>query len=382
MERIVQTGLWLLGMASILLISPAAGSAETPRCKSSASFETGFTWRSDPPHSLLLKPKGTSLCKGQWGEIEFTSDQTLDYRPEDGSWGESTADESVSYEAQLGEDMLLTLDATYGYERLLDENVAGAQLASDDHTLEGSVGLEWDAESLSFKFDIGAQAELHSQTLRDDGMRFDRSRQDYIEPEVALRIAAGDEDDWQPFIELAYVARSYFSDTSLTGVHRHMAGPEFIAGIQKDGKFIDGQLAAILLVRDYAEQGVQSPPVIGPYVDVTIKPNDRTEIIFAAAAQIDQETTGDIRGNPFYSSKLDISYKASEDVKLLGAASFEFEDEPGRGGKITVTPEFKLTWQYSPSIALIAGAGVSWEKSEGDATETSATLQAGWSVKW
>ena len=378
-----KTDAWRIGTVSILLLMlPATGAAETSGCTTTASLETGITWRSESSHSLLLKPNGTYLCKRPGRQLEIKSDATIDYRPEEGTWGESTADESISYEKHLGEDLALTLDAAYGYERILDENASGARLASNDHTIEASAGMEWEVNPFTFKLDIGVESEWHSMTRRDDGVSFDRSRQDYIEPEVALRISAGREDAWQPFVEVAYMGRRYVSDRSLTGLRRHMAGPEFIAGVQKEGDHIEGQIAAILLARSYAERGVHSPAVIGPYVDITLKPDDRTEITFAAAAQIDQETTGDIRGNPFYSSKLAISYQAAEDLKLLGSASFEFDDEAGRGGTLTIAPELKLTWQYSPNAALVAGAGISWEKSADETAAISATLQAGWSFKW
>ncbi len=375
-------------LASALLLMPHPGVAAAAdaqagaKCNLSASLESGVKQSSEPAQSLLLKPKAAYLCKRSGSELEIKSGAVLDYRTDDGSWGESTADQTVSFERQIEEDITLTLDAAYAYARILDESISGARLTSDDHTIEASAGLEWEWEAFTLKFDAGAASELHGRMRREDGQTTGRQTQDYIEPEVALRISAGPRESWQPFIEFAYMGRHYFSDRSRAGLRRHMAGPEFIAGVQTERKTFEGQIAAILLARGYAEEGVDSPPVIGPYIDLTWKPDALTEITFAAAAQIDQEETGEIRGDPFYSAKLDVSYQAAERLKVMGSAGVEYDDDPGRGGTLTITPELKLTWQYRPAAALILGAGLSWER-DGHMDETvSATLQAGWSISW
>ena len=106
----------------------------------------------------------------------------------------------------------------------------------------------------------------------------------------------------------------------------------------KPERKIEGQIAAIITHREYAEPGVETSTVVGPYVDVTFKPNARTEIIFAAAAQIDQETVGAARGDPFYSSKLDVAYQLRDDMSVIASTLVEYDDDPGQGGTLTLTP--------------------------------------------
>lgn len=330
----------------------------------------------------MLAPKTSYHCNGPVEQLEIDADATLDFPPQDGVWGESTADASMSFERFLRDDLLLTLDAAYGFERSTDESISGANLTSDDHTIEAWAGLEWEFAPITFNLDAGAVSVLHGKMQREDGERFDRSAQDYFEPEIALRMSVGPEELWQPFVEIAYGGRRYLAERSLTGVRRQLSGPEIIAGIQTEQKHVQGQIAAIFLVRNYAEGGTDSTTVIGPYIDVTWTPYERTQFHLAAAATIDHETTGGVAGDPYYSSKLDISYELGEDLTLLGSSSFEFEDEAGPGGTLTVTPDVKVTWQYSNSAAFIAGAGVSWEKSFGTDPSIAATLRAGWLVTW
>ena len=68
------------------------------------------------------------------------------------------------------------------------KSALGVGFASTDHTIGGFAGLEWEAGGLGFVFDVGAASVLHGATRRDDGLRFNRDAQDYVEPEAALRV--------------------------------------------------------------------------------------------------------------------------------------------------------------------------------------------------
>ncbi len=342
-----------------------------------ASAGVSIKTSSETGQSLALDPSANYARQWSDGAFEISTDASLDYLFDEGRLGDSTANLISSYQSQIGTDLWLKLDASYEFDHEIERSALGAGLASTDHTIGGFAGLEWEAGGLGFVFDVGSVSVLHGDTRRDDGLRFSRDAQDYVEPEAALRVSIGPDNAWQPFVELAYVGRPYFSDRSLTGVRRHMHGPELIVGLQTEQRKIEGQIAAIITHREYAEPGVEASTAVGPYVDVTFKPNARTEVIFAAAAQIDQETVGAARGDPFYSSKLDVAYQLRDDMSVIASTLVEYDDDPGQGGTLTLTPELTYTWQFRPGIAFSAAAAASWEDAPGMEGDLTATLQTG-----
>jgi hypothetical protein len=342
-----------------------------------ASAGVSIKTSSEAGQSLALDPSASYARQWLDGAFEISTDASLDYLLDEGRLGDSTANLISSYQSQIGTDVWLNFDASYEFDHEIEQSAVGGELASTDHTMGGFAGLEWQVGGLGFVFDVGAVSVLHGAARRDDGLRFSRDAQDYVEPEAALRVNYGPEDEWQPFVEVAYVGRRYFSDRSLAGVRRHMHGPELIVGLQTEQATVEGQIAAIITHRDYAEPGIASSTVAGPYVDVTFKPGAKTAITFAAAAQIDQETTGPVRGNPFYSSTLDVAYQLRDDMTLAASTIFEFEDDPGQGGTVTLSPELSYTWQFRPGVAFKAVAAADWEDSQGMKSDLAATLQAG-----
>ena len=381
MRCMVGVFLALASMTSFSLqaaeVNKASIPADQAKAGLAASIGTSIKTSSETGQSLVLDPG--AIYSRQWsdGAFKITSDASLKYLLDEGRLDDSTADLISNYQLQIRPDLLLKLDASYGFEHELERSASGVGLASTDHTIGSLAGLEWEAGGIGFVFDVGAVSVLHGATRRDDGLRFNRDAQDYVDPEAALRVSIGPDNAWQPFIELAYVGRRYLSDRSLAGQRRHMYGPELIAGMQTEQQNIEGQIAAIIAHREYAEPGVEATTVVGPYVDVTFRPNPRTEIIFAAAAQIDQETVGAVRGDPFYASKLDVAYKLQDDMSFIASTLVEYDDDPGQGGTLTLTPELTYIWQFHPSVAFSAVAAASWEDRPGLKSDTTATLQAG-----
>lgn len=255
-----------------------------------------------------------------------------------------------------------TFDAAYRLQRDFDAEYSPVFAAIDtDHVIEAFAGVRKQLGSAALALDAGSLVKLHEDLDRIGFSKFDRGTQDFAAPEAALRLGLGNPRWWRPFFEVAYVARIYLDDSDLAGRNRNMHGPEFIAGFEIERDRFSAQAGIIYLHRSFAEPQVADAEAIGPYIDLSYKPDPKTEVIFAAATRLDQETTGSPRAHPVYASRIEFKREMEDGLSLIATGDAEFEDRWGKGGDLTLSGAIELRWSHTRSLTWIAAAEASCE---------------------
>ncbi len=275
----------------------------------------------------------------------------------------------------------LIFDVAYDFDRDFDADFSPRFAAIDStHRFSGNVSFETMIGNARLTLDAGASALVHENLQRIGISDFDRGAQDYIEPEVAMRVAFPATGPVRPFVEAAYVRRSYFEESDLLGRQRGFGGPEFIAGVEIETARVSAQIAAIWAWRNQDEAGVGETSIFGPYVDLTWRPDDRSEVIFAAASSLVQESNGDVSVYPVHAMHIEAKTGLTELWELGAITDIKYEDVAGAGGTLTVTPEVTATWNVQNNIAVIGGIGGEWTKVTGAKGEFSASAKVGFRI--
>ncbi len=324
--------------------------------KASDSAEPAFAF--EPDHSLKSSVDGIAFDGSVKGSFEYVpSSEQLD---------DVQVGAKAMVTAEFSPVAKLVADGSYDYDRDYDAEFSPLFAAIDtSHRFAGNLSLEAMIDTARLTLDGGATTLLHEDLHRIGFSDFDRGAQDYIEPEVAARIAFLAKHRVHPFVETAYVRRFYFEDRDVLRRHRGFSGPEFIAGFEVETATVSAQIAAIYAWRDHDQAGVGDRSVLGPYIDVTWRPDGKSEIIFAAASSLVQESNGDVAVYPVHGLHVEGKTALNDAVELGAVVDFKYEDVAGPGGTLTVTPDVSATWKLQDSIAVIASVGGEWTKDPG-----------------
>ncbi len=257
-------------------------------------------------------------------------------------------------------------DFSYDFDRDFDANFSTDFAVIDTtHRLSGYFSLDMMIEEARLTLDAGVSTLVHEDLQRIGFSVFDRAARDYFEPETAVRLAFFVNDAVHPFVEAAYVNRVYFEPSDTAGRQRGFSGPEILAGLEVETAAVSAQIAAIHAWRDHDETGVGDRSIFGPYVDVSWRPDTNSEVIFAVASSLVQDSSGAVSVYPVHSMHLEGKTEVNDALGLGAGVDIKFEDFSGPGGTLTVLPEFSATWRFRDNFAVIAAVGGEWVKDAG-----------------
>ncbi len=242
--------------------------------------------------------------------------------------------------------------------------------------------METTYNDMRLTLDLGAKSSFHDDLQRIGIRPFDRATQDYVEPEAAARLTFPASSEVSPFIEVAYVGRHYFRDKDVLGRHRDMGGPEFIAGVELETISLSGQIAAIYAWRDLAKTGIARQSIGGPYVDLEWRANQNIKLIFAAASNLVQDSSGPVAAYPIHAAHAEAKLTLDETVMIRPSVGIKYENFSGPGGTLTVTPELLVEVSPNDRLTWVGSVGGEWSKSTGSARTFDASAKIGLRVNF
>ncbi len=324
----------------------------------------------EPEYSFKRSVHGLDVEAGGSGSLELAGTGPL--------IGDALVESQAKLTSTLLSGATLTVDGSHVLDRDYEAAFSPTFAAIDTvHTLNGNITFEKTFAAFRMTLDAGATSVLYQDLDRIGFGTFDRATQDHIDPEVAARFAYMPDETVSPFVELAYVGRHYFKPHDAAGRVRDFAGPEFIAGVERNGAKFSGQFATIYAWRDHAAAGVADRAVFGPYIDLTWKPDENTELIFAIASSLAQESSGDVSVYPVHSAHMEMTSTLTDDLRLGTTFDLKYEDFAGAGGTLTLTPEITATWSLRNNLAFVASVGGEWSKSPATAARFDFSAKAG-----
>jgi hypothetical protein len=347
-----------------LLILSLAGFGATAHAGTSTGFFIEASDGADP--ALVFVPEVSVQGSANGFAFEGSGKGSIDYVPSTARLDDVQAGVKAKATAEISPHATFVVDGSYDFDRDFDEGFSPLFAAIDSsHTFAGNLNFETMIGSERLTLDAGATSLLHEDLHRIGFSNFDRAAQDYIEPEVAARIAFLAKSELHPFVEAAYVRRTYFEENDVLGRHRGFGGPEFIAGFEVETTTVSAQIAAIYSWRNHDEAGVGDRSILGPYVDLTWRPDATSEVIFAVASSLVQESNGDVSVYPVHAMHAEGKTALNDAVEVGAVVDVKYEDFAGPGGTLTVTPDVSMTWQVKDNIAVIASVGGEWTKHQG-----------------
>jgi Putative beta-barrel porin 2 len=330
----------------------------------SASIFLGTSDVADPSFTFETELSAQRSAKGI--AFEGSGKGSIDYVPSAERIDDVQAGSKAMMTVEVSPLAKLIVDAGYDYDRDFDEGFSPQFAAIDStHRFAGNVSFETMIDTARLTLDAGATVVLHDDLQRIGFGDFDRAAQDYVEPEVAARIAFLARNKVHPFVEAAYVSRAYLEERDILGRQRGFGGPEIIAGFEVETVTISAQIAAIYAWRNHDEAGVGDQSILGPYIDVTWRPDDKSELVFAAGSSLVQESNGSVSVYPVHAMHIEGKTALSDSVDFGAVVDFKYEDVAGPGGTLTVTPDVSATWKIQDNIAFVAGIGAEWTKHYG-----------------
>jgi Putative beta-barrel porin 2 len=269
-------------------------------------------------------------------------------------------------ETGLSQQTELELDADYAFDR--DRGEAVKQF----HTLGADIGLEHRFDGLTLKSDVGVESQLFEDTTQKGFRPLDRSHEDLLDTEAALRLTFLNTAQFRPFVEAAYVRRDY-----LLQPDRGYVGPELIGGVTFSGFNLTGDAGLILLLRT-ANDGTQRH-LVGPYVDLKWHVQPGSEVSLGLGAGLDQDTSGPAELFSRYSGRLEILQDVTSNLKLSFVMDAIHENR-AEAWERELTPTLTLTRSSGQGTSLYGAAGLTLNKIEGLPSTTDPNFEVG--MKW
>ena len=280
--------------------------------------------------------------------------------------GDALASMELHAETGLSQQTELELDAAYAFDRESGEAI------KQFHTLETDIGLEHRFDGLTLKADVGVESRIFEDTTQKGFSPLDRSHEDLVDTETALRMTFFNTAQFKPFIEAAYVRRDYVLEPD-----RGYVGAELIGGITFSGTNLTGDAGLILLLRT-ANDGTHRH-LVGPYVDLKWLVQPGSEVSLGLGAGLDQDTSGSAELFSRYSGRLEVLQDVTANLKLSFVLDAIHENRAVAWER-ELTPTLTLTWSHDQSISLYGAAGLTQNKVQGLSATTDPNFEVG--MKW
>jgi hypothetical protein len=280
--------------------------------------------------------------------------------------GDALANMEWHAETGLSPQTELELDAAYAFDRESGEAI------KQFHTWGTDVGLEHRFDGLTLKADLGFESQLFENTIQKGFNSLDRSHEDLVDTEAALRLTFLNTAQFRPFVEAAYVRRDYVLESD-----RGYAGGELIGGVTFAQPNLTGDVGLILLLRT-ANDGTQSH-LVGPYVDLKWLVQRGSEVSLGLGAGLDQDTSGAAELFPRYSGRLEVLQDVTSQVKLSFVVEAIHENR-ALAWERELAPKLTLTWSSGQGIDLYAAAGLTHNKIQGLPATVDPNFEVG--MKW
>jgi hypothetical protein len=340
-----------------LLIAIAISSA----AKSGAVFSTGISGGEQ------MLPFATMNITEAWKQSAWDFSMLVDARSQFAAGiGDANAKAEWHGDTDLAPQTELALDVAYNFVRERGEAI------KQFHTIRGDIGLEREFESFKVKADAGAETRRFQNTTQKGYSSLNRSAENLVDSEAAIRVTVFHDALLQPFIEAAFVERDYFKSPD-----RGFAGPELIGGITFAYPELSGDFAVMLASRDGYEG--DNVTIVGPYVDLKWQMHSGSEISLGLGAGIEQDTSGLPDLYPYYSGRFEILREVMPKLKLSFVLDAVVEHRI-TGCETELSPTITLAWTDVNGFGVYSSAGMTYTKIE----NVKATFEPGLEVgfKW
>ncbi len=317
--------------------------------------------------SEQMLPFVTMNVKEDWTLSNWDFSLLVDARSQfDDGIGDSNAKLEWHGKTKLAPNTELALDAAYGFDRERSEAI------KQFHIFRGDVGLEHEFENVKVKADVGAEMRRFENTTQKGYSSLDRSVENLVESEAAVRMTLLHDAVLRPFVEAAFVERDYFKSPD-----RGFSGPELIGGITFAYPKLSGDFAVMFASRD-AYNG-KNITVVGPYVDLKWLVRDGSEISLGLGAGIEQDTSGLPDLYPYYSSRLEVLQELTPNLKFSFLLDAVFERRV-TGPESELSPTVRLAWKHDNGFSVYGSAGMNYTIIENLKPTSEPMLEVG--VEW
>jgi hypothetical protein len=209
-----------------------------------------------------------------WAISQWRGTALYDLRLQnDDGFGDAQVKTEWHGETNLRADTLVEIDAAYGFERDKEDAIKRT------HKVGLDFGLARQLDDSTLKFDVGLESKIHQDTTQKGFSSLDRSAEDFIDGEAAVRYTLFNNATLKPFLEVALLQRDYLEKS-----RRAFRGAEGVGGVTLAGKNLTGDIALIVTYQNTRTGG--GALAIGPNVDVKWKASDATEISLALVAAL------------------------------------------------------------------------------------------------
>jgi hypothetical protein len=338
-------------VAVLVLLCVAQANAEDVN-RNSISAELGMSI--DDEVSPFVDVGATLVQVAPGYKIEFTGGATLPLYQSEAKLGDASLNGEMALTANISKTLTLRADMYYDFERDVTD------IDTDtSHSPGAAVGFDLVTEDLRFVGDVAATLSLFEQA----GFR------DYIDTEVALRMVK-ERGPFRPFAEVAFVSREYLENDG-----RNFSGPEFIAGVELNLASVTGQVGAIVAQRSEADGDDRW--LFGPYLEVTWKPAEGTELLFALASGFEQESIGSSDVYEVLSGTIELEQDVSDVLATTLTLEMAIENDPGPDKTVIIDPSILVEYDMAETRTLMLRAAASFEGEPGATLDDSYTLSVG-----
>jgi hypothetical protein len=287
-------------------------------------------------------------------KAEFSASAKVPLYQSHGEMGDTSFNGDIAIAANISKRFTLRAGTNFDFER----DVTDVD-TDTSHGPGASAGVDLVAGHLRFVGDVATTLNLFEEA----GLR------DHFDNEVAIRILK-ERGRVRPFVEAAFVWRDYLDNDG-----RNFSGPEFIAGVELAMASVTGQVGAIVAHRSEADGDDRW--LLGPYLEVTWKPAEGTELLFALASGFEQESIGSNDVYEVLSGTIELQQDISDTIATTATLEVAIENDPGPGKTVIIEPSILVEYDIAERKTLMLRAAGSFEGEPGATLDDSYSLRAG-----
>lgn len=319
---------------------------------------------SDKKAGVGIRVKPGLRLQSDWSRHEFRANASAEFLEFLGHSDLST--KAGSADAALRLDVRHTTHADFDVRYALTSTGVGSSEVPNsatgnrqDQSFGGTAALTHDFGMFEARLRGGVSRNVYGDVKLTGGGEEDNEDRAYTELSLALRGTLNTGAVIRPFAEVGLQPRFHDKKQDRNGIRRDSNGLRLAAGVAIDDELWSGEIAAILLSRNFDDARFDTAWVSGLEGALTWRPTELTRVNFTASAGLSESAALTVAATRNWGGGVEVVQALRENLNGIASLNYSYEKNRVEKNK-TITARAGLEWNLNPFLAWNAFYEGTW----------------------
>ncbi len=224
-----------------------------------------------------------------------------------------------------------------------------------DQSFGAAAAITHDFGGVEGRLRLGLSRRLYGDVDLTGGGTEDNSDRDFTQVSLSARVGLKTGGILQPYAEAAYEPRVHDKKIDRNGLRRDSQGLRLATGLAiADDPIWTGDVAAILELRDYSDDSLETVLAPGVAANLTWRPTDLTRFEFTASTSLAEAASAGVSATKNWTMGVKATHSLRENLDVVAGLRGEFE-KTNSDIDITTIGNVGVNWTINPFVVLSAG---------------------------